>query len=280
MAIHRGPRVLTAHVTPDSLVGSIKGMRLLSWAVRRYLRFVYDHADSVLAVSRAAAREIAALGVSTPVRLVYSAIDHSQVCELVRERRPLRRTFGWDDRPTVLAVGQVQPRKGVTEFISCARALPDTRFVWIGGMPFGFLSAQRGPLMRQLSDAPANCQFTGVLSRSKVFEYYAAADVFFLPSRHETFGLATLEAAGAGLPLVLSDLDCYREWLGDAYLPGSTLDHYVARLRLLVEDASLRVDMGRRAAAAASNHGLHRLEEGLRDAYCVGPSRRRRDARG
>ena len=170
----------------------------------------------------------------------------------------------------MLAVGQVQPRKGVTDFIACARALPDMRFVWVRGMPFGALSAQRGPLMRQVSDVPANCQFKGLMSRSMVFEYYAAADVFFLPSKHETFGLATLEAASASLPLVLPDLVCYREWLGNAYLSGSCLDHYVTRLRSLAEHDSLRAEMGLRAATAASNHGLHRLKEGLRDAYGLG----------
>jgi 1,2-diacylglycerol-3-alpha-glucose alpha-1,2-galactosyltransferase len=270
MVIHRGPRVLTAHVTPGSFIGSIRGMRLLLWAVRRYLRFVYDHADSVLAVSHATAKEVAALGVSTPVRVVHSAIDDSRLRELIHTRPQLRTAFGWGDRPTVLAVGQVQPRKGVAEFIACARALPDLRFVWIGGMPFGLVSAQRGLLMRQIRDVPANCQFRGQMSRSRVFEYYAAADVFFLPSRHETFGLATLEAASAGLPLVLSDLPCYREWLGNAYLSGSTPSHYVARLRSLAEDDSLREEMGRRAGKAASNHGLHRLKEGLRVAYGLG----------
>ena len=121
--------------------------------------------------------------------------------------------------------------------------------------------------MRQVSEAPANCQFTGLMSRPRVFEYYAAADVFFLPSKHETFGLATLEAATAGLALVLPDLPCYREWLGDAYLSGSTLDDYVTRLRSFAEHDSLRDEMGRRAGKAASNYGLHRLRRGPRAAY-------------
>jgi len=137
-------------------------------------------------------------------------------------------------------------------------------------MPFGLLSAQRGPLKRQLNGVPANCQFKGSMSRPEVFEHYAAADAFFLPSQHETFGLATLEAATAGLPLVLPDLAVYREWLGDAFLSGSTIGHYVARLRSLAEHDSLRVDMGRRAARAAANYGPRRLEEGLRVAYALG----------
>jgi 1,2-diacylglycerol-3-alpha-glucose alpha-1,2-galactosyltransferase len=268
LLVHPGSRVVSAHITPDSFVGSVRGARPLLGAVRRYLRFVYDRADVVLAVSDATAAEVVELGVRSPVITVRNAIDGERLRLLGRQRALIRRTFGWDDGVTVLAVGQVQPRKGIADFITCARALPDLRFVWVGGMPFGVMSAQRGPLLRACREAPKNCEFTGLLTRDRVFEYYAAADIFFLPSKHETFGLATLEAATASLPLVLTDLDCYREWLGSgAYLSGGRADDYMTRLRSLADSAALRRQMGSRAAESAVNHDLSALVAGMRRAY-------------
>jgi 1,2-diacylglycerol-3-alpha-glucose alpha-1,2-galactosyltransferase len=267
LLLHRGNRVVTAHVTPDSFVGSIRGVRPLLGALRKYLRLVYDRADVVLAVSDTAAAEVAALGVRSPIVTIYNAIDGERLRMLAGRKAQIRRNLGWDDRLTVLAVGQMQPRKGIVDFIACARALPELRFVWVGGMPFGRLSADRTSLLSACRNAPTNCEFAGLLARHRVFEYYTAADIFFLPSKHETFGLATLEAASASLPLVLTDLNCYREWLGAAYLPGASAADHLMQLRALADSEAFRQHMGSRAAKAATDYDLSALMTGLRRAY-------------
>jgi 1,2-diacylglycerol-3-alpha-glucose alpha-1,2-galactosyltransferase len=230
------------------------------------MRFVYNRADRILAVSEAAAIELSALKIRRPIAISYNAIDDRPIQALLSQRARLRDLLGWHNQIVVLAVGQLQPRKGVLEFIECATALPDLRFVWIGGMPFGLLSAQRGKILRSCSAAPANLSFLGAMPRVDVFRHYVAADVFFLPSHHETFGLATLEAATARLPLVLRDLECYRGWLGDAYLSGTSTEEYVSLLRRL-ENQELRIALGESAAQIAHGHGKEALVKSLRNAY-------------
>ncbi|MFH1293977.1 MAG: glycosyltransferase family 4 protein [Pseudomonadota bacterium] len=46
------------------------------------------------------------------------------------------------------------------------------------------------------------CVFAGVTQ--EVEKYYAASDVFAMPSRFDTFGMAVLEAMAAGLPVIIS----------------------------------------------------------------------------
>ncbi|MFC4530721.1 glycosyltransferase [Sphaerisporangium dianthi] len=274
MMAHRGPKLISAHVTPETLIGSIKGAHLIRGLVNRYMRGVFDLATLVLSVSKATTAELTDLGVRRPVMLMSNAIDEERIRSLAGRRAELRRGFGWGDHLVVLGVGQVQPRKGVEEFVSCARALPHLRFVWVGGMQFGMLSDARHDLTRLRETAPDNVTFTGLVPRDEVFAYCAAADVFFLPSKHETFGLATLEAATAALPVVVPDLPCYRDWLKDAYLHARTVPEFVELLRSL-EDAPVRATWAALAATAATAHDSRTLADGLREAYLLAAARHR-----
>ena len=56
----------------------------------------------------------------------------------------------------------------------------------------------------------------GDVERQDVADLLAAADLFVFPSVWETFGIAAVEAASVGLPLVVSDLPVLREVLADA----------------------------------------------------------------
>ncbi|GGL13600.1 glycosyl transferase [Sphaerisporangium melleum] len=277
MMAHRGPRLISAHVTPETLIGSIKGAHLVRGLVNRYMRGVFDLATLVLSVSKATTAELEELGVRRPVVLMSNAVDDRRIRAFAGRRAELRREFGWDERLVVLGVGQVQPRKGVEEFVACARRLPHLRFVWVGGMQFGMLSDARHDLARLRETAPENVTFTGLVPREEVFARCAAADVFFLPSKHETFGLATLEAATAALPVVVPDLPCYRDWLKDAYLHARTVPEFTELLRGL-EDPQVRATWARLASSAAAAYDSGALADGLRDAYRQAATHHRADS--
>ena len=264
MMVHRGPIIVAAHITPASFLGSIRGARYFLWLVSRYLRFVYNQADSIVAVSVSAAAELESLAVRAPVKVLHNSIDGHDIQTLSGLRESLRDEFSWRDQVIVLAVGQIQPRKEVDDFITCARALPNLRFIWVGGMPFGLLSAERGRMLRICSEAPSNVDFVGMKSRSDVFRFCAAADIFFMPSRHETFGLAVLEAATAGLPILVRDLACYREWLDGAYLTGACVEDFTDSLQKLAQP-EFRKLQGECASHAVAGHGLQGLMASLRE---------------
>lgn len=76
----------------------------------------------------------------------------------------------------------------------------------------------------------------------EVFEYYLAADCFVLPSHHELFSLATLEALAAGLPLLLSDTSGSEEVLipsGNGFIVKIDPCDLAAKLKMLLEDRGL-----------------------------------------
>ncbi|MBV8212623.1 MAG: glycosyltransferase family 4 protein [Verrucomicrobia bacterium] len=77
----------------------------------------------------------------------------------------------------------------------------DPRFLVIGGIP-STLGRLKQSLSRKVGDWRDWIHFTGMTECPE--EYLAAADAFLLPSYFEAFCLAEIEAAGMGLPLLLT----------------------------------------------------------------------------
>ena len=51
MLAHKGPIVITAHITPASFLGSIRGARFFIRPISKYLRFIYNRANVIVAVT-------------------------------------------------------------------------------------------------------------------------------------------------------------------------------------------------------------------------------------
>lgn len=215
-----GKKVVSAHVIPESFLGSLVGAQFWVPVAKHYLRWFYNRADAVVAVSDDTKKKLLAMGVVKPIQVVYNTIDTSKYRTDEAHKKQARKELEikaaeW----VVIGAGQVQPRKRIDTFIETARALPEVHFIWVGGMPFGKAAAEHTSMQRLMESVPPNVTFSGIVPFEEMRKYYQAADVFFLPSAQETFGLVIVEAAAAGLPVVLRDIPDYAEtFKGDAVM--------------------------------------------------------------
>jgi 1,2-diacylglycerol-3-alpha-glucose alpha-1,2-galactosyltransferase len=139
----------------------------------------------------------------------------------------------------VVSCAQIQPRKRFDLFCEAAKALPEARFIWIGGIPFKMLGADYSHMQKLVDEKPKNVTVTGVIEHDDVRRYLQAADVFFLPSEQENHPMAVLEAAGAGLPVVLRDIPEYDDTFKDDAIRG-TDDTFVGLIDRLRTDDTFR----------------------------------------
>jgi len=98
-----------------------------------------------------------------------------------------------------------------------------------------------------VENPPENVIFTGIVERRQVSYYLNAADLFFLPSYQELFPMAVLEASNCGLPLLLRDLDLYKEILFDKYVAGRNAKEFAEMVERFMNDQDFRKSYTRKA---------------------------------
>lgn len=127
--------------------------------------------------------------------------------------------------PVVLALGGVEERKNTLRLLQAFVLLrahrPDAQLVIAGGASL-LDHAQYGrdfAALAQASDLPigpgAPIVLTGALPDEDIPALYRLADVVAMPSLNEGFGLVTLEALASGVPIVVSRIAPFTEYLRD-----------------------------------------------------------------
>lgn len=214
-----GKKVVSAHIVPESLVGSIIGARWWSHIFKYYLRWFYNRADMVLAVSPATKENLVKIGVHKPIEILENSIDTSQYQTTAEQKRKIREKLNLpQDKFIVVGNGQIQPRKRFDTFIKVAQQLPDIQFVWVGGIPFKAMGADFIELNHLMKHHPKNMLVTDVIPLAQSRLYTRAADAMFMPSVQETFGMSIIEGAASGLPIVARDIHDYAATFGDSII--------------------------------------------------------------
>ena len=123
--------------------------------------------------------------------------------------------FRKDDKkfqnPTVVAISRLAKYKNlktlVLAFAHLSTNIKDAQLIIIGqGPEFNNLKN----LTRTLK-IESKVKFLSNLTREELIKIICASHIFCQPSTVEGFGIATLEAASAGLPYVISDIPIHRE---------------------------------------------------------------------
>ena len=106
-----------------------------------------------------------------------------------------------------------------------------------------------------------NLHAVGTQTDRQIGRWLAARPVFVSAALYEPFGLAVLEAAAAGCPLVLSDIPTFRElWSGvAAFVDPEDAEGFAQTARLVVQDDFARAEMGRRAQRRARRYTVEAM---------------------
>jgi len=201
-----GRRGIPVVMTPNGTLPALERKQKLKEVWHAVLgRPVMEATSRFIAVSRAELNQFARAGVD-PDRtdLVYNGLDLGEF-EALPERGTFRRARGLGDRPIVLYLGKLTPRKGVDHLLAAAARLPPEVVLVVAGNDMGVqeaLEAQARDL--ELGD---RVMFTGLLTGPERLAALADADLLVYPSTDEIFGLVPFEGLLCGTPAVVSD-DC------------------------------------------------------------------------
>ncbi|PPS78763.1 glycosyltransferase family 4 protein [Streptomyces sp. MH60] len=228
-------------------------------AARRLLRRIGESTDTITylgeytrsRIAGALTPEAAARMVQLPPGVDEKTFHPASGGDEVRAR------LGLTERPVVVCVSRLVPRKGQDTLIRAMprvlAAAPDAVLLIVGGGPYE-------KDLRRLAEetgVAASVHFTGAVPWSELPAHYGAGDVFAMPCRTrrggldvEGLGIVYLEASATGLPVVAGDsggapdavLDGETGWVVRGEDPNESAD----RITTLLADPELRRRMGER----------------------------------
>ncbi len=164
-----------------------------------------QEADTVISVTRMEADAVASWGIPrSKILLLSMAVEHADVTggdpRLMRERLGIA-----GDRLVVGHLATLDPNKGSTDLVRAVAeinaARPENEAVQL------LMAGTSSPdFERFLAEYPGGVppwlRLLGVLSNEDRALFYAALNVFSMPSRTDSFGIVFLEAWANGLPVV------------------------------------------------------------------------------
>jgi glycosyltransferase involved in cell wall biosynthesis len=193
------------------------------------------------------------------IRVISNGIDLDRFSTPETPRAETRRALAIpEEAPVLITVASLTEQKVDT--------FPNLIWVIVGG---GKLKDE----IEALADRPAtrrHCRFLG--NRQDVPDLLHASDLFVLPSLWEGFGIAALEAAAAGLPLVLSRTGGMVEVFAgpeEAALfatPGNA-GELAQQIRTLLQDPTLHRQLSLQARARAEQYDLNTIAQQWFDLY-------------
>src|SRR5271168_1730792 len=225
-------------------------------AARSVLRRIGEDSDVVTFVSRyTRGRFASAFGPEAALEHLPPGVDTNRFRPDPASRAELRSRYGLGQRPTVVCLSRLVPRKGQDMLI---RALPLIRrrvdgaaLVIAGGGPY--LDTLRGLVERfGVSD---HVTFTGGVPSADLPAYHAMADVFAMPCRTrgagldvEGLGIVFLEASATGVPVIAGSSggapEAVQEGRTGFVVDGRSIDQIADAVSRILNDPELAAWMG------------------------------------
>lgn len=213
-SLHRLKRSGISTVFTHTLLGDLSTKRWKRTLQRVYYGFPFNQVDCVVVSSGTMRRQLEALRVVTPIRVIPNGVDLQRFrpVENEDEKASLRKQLSLNLRSKIiLAVGPVTPRKGSDALVRAFAAIcanhPDACLVLVGprhDLARKNLDSFRRQVQQVIASVKAQERviFTGPVGN--VQAYLKAADLLVFPSRREGMPNVVPEAMACGLPVIMT----------------------------------------------------------------------------
>jgi len=215
----------------------------------KYMRAIAARADQIICVSENTRRDLHTFFSILPAKtcVIYNGVDHRTFFPLSEEQRrePLSQLAGLGiNRPYVLSVGTIEPRKNLTGLLQSfaqlkARKAFHGQLVVVGmkGWMQDNIESVIGPL-----GLKGDVIFTGFITDTQLRSLYNLAELFVFPSFYEGFGFPILEAFCCGVAVVTSKTSSCGEIAGQAALTVDPQDpaQIAGAMTQILQDKTLK----------------------------------------
>jgi glycosyltransferase involved in cell wall biosynthesis len=235
----------------EGVVFTLRRSRISRWLFRG----VYSRADAMLVLASRFRDDLIQLGFDpSSITVTSTVFDAREVLE------PSDRS---GMRPSLLFLGRISQLKGIGELITSAKTLVDRGIdfecIFIGHEDREGVIQSYEAKVRELG-LDSSLKFVGRLTGREKFEAYADADIFVLPSWTEGCPNSVLEALGAGLFVVSTDVGALRDIVQEGVNGVTVPPKDSGRLADALQEACVRVEELRRQKSKIQEDAAARFE--------------------
>ena len=239
-------------------------------ALKAYLSPFYRACDLVIVPSKSMLKVLEEhFGLISPIEVIPNGLDLTPYRSV---SQPVDRAlFGFsDDHVISVYVGRLSLEKNlsllVRAFYGMATTYDHVRLLFVGDGP------DRENLENQIKhmDISSKVYFTGMIDYKHIPSYLAACDIFVTPSSSETFGLSTIEAMAAGLPVLGMDAPGSRDIIEDGisgFITSDDVAVVTAKLVYLSTNHEQRKKMGKQAYQISTKYDIQTTTGALLEHY-------------
>ena len=198
------------------------------------LNDILDEISHVIPVSSKTMKEIQSklFVPNSKMTIVSNGYDNQKFFESIELRKRKRNELQIKESDTVfIFVGQFSERKGVDKLDKALKLINNDNYkiIYIGSGP--------------IKPTYTNTIFIGKVPHQSINEYLNSADIFIFPSRNEGCPNSVIEAMGAGLPIIIPNLEYSRDILPDTYLGFIDLEEdcsLINKIKLFGSNTNIR----------------------------------------
>lgn len=220
------------------------------------LRWVFGSADLTVAVSHYTKTRVVEFGVDPErVRVLPCGVDPGFFRP--HDGEEVRRRLGLGNRPLVLTLARLVPRKGhdlvIRAMAQVIRRIPDAVYLIGGTGNSSHVDALRG--LAAECGLDNSVRFLGYVGSEELPGLYSASNVYVMTSRnlqgdsnYEGFGITYLEANACGIPVIGADSGGVADAIVDGQtgflIPPNEVPMLAERLHALLANPRLAREMG------------------------------------
>lgn len=209
--LHGKKIVYYGHSTMEDFKRSFTGSNLIAPLFKQWLKFCYSLGDLIITPTDYSKRILMGYGLKKTIVVLSNGIDLKEYTVKETYAYEFRKTYNIQaNEKVIIGVGHYIERKGILDFVEMAKKLPQYKFIW-----FGYTDPKLIPstIKNALKVELPNLIFAGYVEKNQLKKAYAGADLFWFPTWEETEGIVLLEAMATGIPVLVRDIEIYREWL-------------------------------------------------------------------
>lgn len=277
----RKPLVLTAHGEDIQRYPDISYGFRLDPEKKKIIEAAVFATDALISIGNDIHAEYRKIGL--PEKKIRDIPNAVNTAELSRPLAGAKDKLGISsETPVVLAVGRNHPKKGFPDLVRIIghlkNEIPDILCLIVGRD-----SSSLQPLVDELdlqdnirlSERAAPVGFeparTKIPDRDRITTFFKAADVYAMPSLVESFGIVTVEAMAAGLPIVAfqapGTVDLVKDNENGFLVEPGNLEDFAEKLSLLLRDEDRKEELGLTARDSAKIYDRKEVAQKHSDFY-------------